>query len=83
MPILRVWNSAMRPPPLKEGDSILISQNTGAGLAHTPAVVLKVCPKRYHVRWLDTGIGHGKGDESYVPKWACFRDERASAPLLR
>lgn len=66
------------------GDSVLVLQDAGRGQrARTPAVVTKVCAKRYKVYWLDAAIGHAQGTESYVPHWSVVKDTRLIANMQK
>jgi hypothetical protein len=67
-------------PRFAAGARIVVGQQSWAGLTFAQAEVLKVCPKRYRVRWLTPAIGHGEGTESYVPHWAARHCDSSRAP---
>lgn len=55
---------------MSEGDTVIVGFQSWAGVTNHKALVIKVCPKRIKVKWLDDAPKRPKGTESYVPKWA-------------
>jgi hypothetical protein len=53
-----------------------VRQQSWAGLTETPALVIRECPKRCKVRWVDANFQRPVGSISYVPYEAVRLDQR-------